>query len=142
MDKKMYWASIVLSVVGVAVAAYMTIYKWTSNDSMCLGSGECATVNASPYSEVYGIPVALVGLVGYLAILAILWLEPRQRFFEEQGPLMVFGMGLAGFAFNIYLVYLEFYVIKALCPFCVASQITMTILFVLAVIRLVRQNAN
>lgn len=142
MDKKMYWASIVLSVVGVAVAAYMTIYKWTSNDSMCLGSGECATVNASPYSEVYGIPVALVGLVGYLAILAILWLEPRQRFFEEQGPLMVFGMGLAGFAFNIYLVYLEFYVIKALCPFCVVSQITMTILFVLAVIRLVRQNAN
>ncbi len=142
MDKKLYWASIVLSVVGVAVAAYMTIYKWTSNDSMCLGSGECATVNASPYSEVYGIPVALVGLVGYLAILAILWLEPRQRFFEEQGPLMVFGMGLAGFAFNIYLVYLEFYVIKALCPFCVASQITMTILFVLAVIRLVRQNAN
>lgn len=142
MDKKLYWASIVLTVVGVAVAAYMTIYKWTANDSMCLGSGECATVNASPYSEVYGIPVALVGLVGYLAILAILWLETRQKFFKENGPLMIFGLGLTGFAFNIYLVYLEFYVIKALCPFCVASQITMTILFVLAVIRLVRQPAN
>jgi uncharacterized membrane protein len=139
MDKKLYWASVALAIIGLLVSLYMTIYKLTSNNAMCLGSGDCSTVNASPYSEVYGIPVAAVGMLGYGAILATLLLEKRSKFFAQNGTLAVFGMGLAGFVFTVYLIYLEFFVIKALCPFCLASQTTMTILFIISIARLIRQ---
>ncbi len=139
MDKKLYWASVVLGLIGLAVAIYMTIYKLTSNDNMCLGSGDCSTVNASPYSEVYGIPVAAIGVMGYLAILICLFLETRFNFFKQNATLLIFGLGMTGFVFNAYLIYLEFFEIKALCPFCLTSQIAMIFLFALAIIRLVRQ---
>lgn len=140
MDKKLYWSSLALSVIGLMVSIYMTAYKLLNNDAMCLGSGDCSTVNASPYSEIYGIPVAAVGVLGYLAILVLLVLETRgNKFLAANAPLAVFGLSVGGFAFTVYLVYLEIYVIKALCPFCVASQVTMTILFILSIVRLVRQ---
>lgn len=140
MDKKLYWFSIALAALGLLVSIYMTIYKITSNNAMCLGSGDCSSVNASPYSEIYGIPVAFVGFLGYGAILAILFLQDRLgKFISENSTLAIFGLVVTGFAFTIYLVYLELYVIKAICPFCVTSQITMTILFITTIVRLVRQ---
>ena len=77
MDKWLYRISIILVVIGLLVSIYMTIYKVTSNDALCLGSGDCSTVNASRYSEVYGIPVAVVGIAGYFAILMTHWYERR-----------------------------------------------------------------
>ncbi len=143
MDKKLYWGSVALAAIGLAVSVYMTIYKLLDNDALCLGSGDCSTVNASPYSEIYGIPVAAVGVLGYLVILVLLLLETRgNKLLAANGPLAVFGLSVGGFAFTVYLVYLEIYIIKALCPFCVASQLTMTILFVLSLIRVMRQSSN
>lgn len=141
MDKKLYWASVALAVLGALVSIYMTIYKWTDNNTMCLGSGDCAAVNDSAYSEIFGIPVALVGVGGYLAILAVLLLEQygKNKIFKENGLLAVFALGVGGFGFTLYLVYVEAFILKAWCPFCVASQITMTILFIITIIRLVRQ---
>ncbi|GAB4460132.1 MAG: hypothetical protein OHK0041_24490 [Anaerolineales bacterium] len=139
MEKRLSQLIIALAVIGLLVSVYMTIYKVTSNDKMCLGSGDCSTVNASRYSEIYGIPVALVGVLGYAAILGIHWLEQRSDFFEENGSLILFGVSLVGFLFTLWLVYVEIALIKALCPFCLASQITMTLIFILSVIRVVRQ---
>lgn len=142
MDKWLYRISIALAVLGVLVSIYMTIYKLTENPNMCLGNGGCSTVNASVYSEVSGIPVAVVGIGGYLAILVLLLLENRFSFLKTNGTMAVFGLTLVGFLFTLYLVYVELALIHALCPFCVTSQVTMTILFILSVIRLVRQPNN
>jgi len=139
MDKWLYRISMILVVIGLAVSIYMTIYKATSNDALCLGSGDCSTVNASRYSEVYGIPVASVGIAGYLAILLVQWFERRDKFFEKNGPILIFGMALTGFLFTVYLIYVEFAILKALCPFCLTSQAAMTIIFIISIIRLVRQ---
>jgi uncharacterized membrane protein len=140
MDKKFYQISIALAILGVLVSIYMTIYKLTSNNSMCLGSGDCSTVNASPYSQVYGVPVAFIGMLGYGAILTLLLMKDRAgKVFEQNSLLGVFGLAVTGFAFTLYLIYLEIFVIRALCPFCITSQITMTILFIITIIRLVRQ---
>lgn len=145
MEKKFYWASVILAALGVAVSIYMTVYKivheLTSSNAMCLGSGDCATVNESAYSEIFGIPVALIGVVGYLAILIVLLLEKygKNKFFKENGLQAVFGLGVGGFGFTLYLVYVEVFILKAWCPFCIASQITMTILFIITIVRLVRQ---
>jgi uncharacterized membrane protein len=140
--KKLYWALMISAIAGMAISVYMVIFKVYSIEAMCLGNGGCSTVNASPYSEIYGIPVAAVGFIGYLAILVTLILENYVSFFEENGPLLEFGMGLAGVVYSAYLTYLEFYVIHAICPFCVASAIAITLCFIIALIRLIKQPGN
>ena len=139
MEKRLSQLAIILAIVGLLVSIYMTIYKITSNDSMCIGSGDCKTVNASRYAEVYGIPVAVLGVAGYLAILAVLFLERKPGFFQENGTLLFFGLSLTGFLFTLYLIFVEVALIKAYCPFCITSQTMMTIIFIISVIRLVRQ---
>lgn len=140
MTKRLTQITVALAILGLLVSIYMTIYKYTSNDSMCLGSGDCSTVNASRYSEVNGIPVALIGVVGYAAILGIPWLERRNDFFQSNGSMILFGISLVGFLFTLWLVYVEIVLLKgALCPFCVTSQVTMTLIFIISLIRVIRQ---
>ena len=138
MDKWLYRASVALVVVGLLVSIYMTIYKVSNNDGMCLGSGDCSTVNASRFSEMNGIPVAVFGVVGYIAILFVHFFENRNAFFKKNGTLFIFGMSLTGFIFTLWLVYVEVALLKAYCPFCITSQVAMTVIFILAVIRLSR----
>jgi uncharacterized membrane protein len=139
MEKRLSQLAIVLTIIGLLVSIYMTIYKITSNDSMCIGSGDCKTVNASRYAEVYGIPVAVLGVAGYSAILAVLLLERRPGFFQRNGTLLFFGLSLTGFLFTLYLIFVEVALIKAYCPFCLTSQTVMTLIFIISVIQLVRQ---
>jgi uncharacterized membrane protein len=143
MEKRLSQLAIILTVIGLLVSIYMTIYKLTSNDSMCIGSGDCKTVNASRYSEVNiagsRIPVAVLGVVGYAAILSVLLLERRLDFLQQNGSLAFFGLSLMGFLFTLYLIYVEVALIRAYCPFCIASQSAMTLIFLLSVIRVVQQ---
>jgi len=139
MDRWFYRSSIGLVALGLLVSIYMTVYKLTDNSSMCVGNHGCDIVNHSRYADVNGVPVAAIGIVGYTAILTALLLEPRTRFFGRNGTMLVFGMALTGFLFTVWLIYVEISLIKALCPFCITSQISMTIIFILAIIRLLRQ---
>jgi uncharacterized membrane protein len=131
----------VLACLGILDASYLLIYKMTSNNAMCLGNGGCHDVNFSPYSQIAGIPVSLFGLGAYLALAVIPLLEGRLRIVKDNGPLTIFGISLAGTAFTGYLTWIELYVIHRLCPFCVASAIIITLIFILAVVRLVKQTA-
>jgi len=139
MEKRLSQLAIILTIIGLLVSIYMTIYKITSNDSMCIGSGDCKTVNASRYAEVYGIPVAVLGVAGYSAILAVLLLGNRPGFLQQNGTLLFFGLSLTGFLFTLYLIFVEVALIKAYCPFCITSQTAMTLIFIISVIQLVRQ---
>lgn len=142
MDKALQKISIGLAILGVLVSIYMTIFKLTENPGMCLGNGGCSVVNNSIYAEVYGIPVAVIGVFGYLAILGALLLRARSAFFASNGTMILFGLALIGFLFTLYLIYVEVALIHALCPFCLTSQITMTILFVISLIALAREPAD
>ena len=137
----LFWSSIILAVLGAADAIYLLIYKLTGNNQMCLGNGGCHDVNFSPFSEIYGIPVSVFGISAFLAILCILVLEKRLKIVEKYGPLVIFGICLGGVVFTAYLTYLEVYIIHAICPFCVASAVLITLLFILAIIRLVKQTS-
>jgi|SRR5258706_302029 len=139
MDKWLYRASLALVTLGLLVSIYMTIYKITDNKNMCLGSGGCSDVIHSRYSEVNGLAVPVIGAIGFTALLLALFFETRNPFFEKNGTLIVFGMSLTGFLFVVWLVFVELVLIKSLCPFCITTQITMTLVFILSVIRLIRQ---
>lgn len=142
IDKTDSWlrmTGIVLATLGAADALYLWVLKITSAEAMCVGSHGCITVNNSPYSEVIGIPVSVLGLVVYLIILGVLALEPRFAWLARYGSLAVFGLSLTGVAFSAYLTYLEFYVIHAVCPFCMVSAVLITLILLLSIARLVRQ---
>ena len=136
MIKKFTWASIFLASIGVLDSTYLFIYKISNNNAMCLGNGDCATVNASRYSVIYGIPISLLGLLAYLAILALLIFEFRNIVTKENSNLLIFGISLVGVIFSAYLTYIEFYVIFAVCPFCILSAIVISILFIISIIKL------
>ncbi len=139
MNNRLRQITIALTILGLLVSIYMTIYKVTNNDSMCIGSSGCSEVNGSRYSEINGIPVAVLGVVGYAAILALLLLEGRFSFLQQNGMMAFFGISLMGFLFTLYLIYVEVALIKAYCPFCLTSQAVMTIIFIISVVRLIRQ---
>ena len=139
MDKRLKQVTIALTVLGLLVSIYMTIYKVTNNESMCIGSGGCSIVNASGYSSVRGIPVAVFGVIGYLAILALFYLESKPGFFQTNGSMLQFAVTLTGFLFTVWLVYVEVALLKAYCPFCITSQVAMTLIFTLTVIRVIKQ---
>jgi uncharacterized membrane protein len=143
MEKRLSQLAILLTVIGLLVATYMTVYAFTSNDNMCIGSRDCSVVNASRYSKVnlagFNVPVAVIGMVGYAAILGVLLFERRMDLLQENGTLVFFGLSLMGFLFTLYLIYVEIALIKAYCPFCIASQTAMILIFILSVMRVVRQ---
>ena len=139
MDKRLSQVAIALTVLGLLVSIYMTVYKFTKNEKMCVGSGGCNIVNSSRYSEVSGIPVAVFGIAGYAAILGVLVLERRNKFFEQNSTMLLFGLSITGFLFTVWLIYVEIALIKALCPFCLTSQTAMTLIFIISIIRLIRQ---
>ena len=118
---------------GVAVATYLTVVHYAGSDPVCVGgSSGCHTVQSSDYAELAGIPVAVIGLVGYLA-LGLSLLVPG-----EPGRALGMGMALAGAGFSLYLTYLELYVIDAICQWCVASAVLMVVLAVLMTARMLR----
>ena len=139
MDKRLSQLTFALIIVGLLVSIYMTIFKITSNENMCIGSKDCSIVNASRYSEINKIPVAVIGIGGYSALLAILLLERRPGFIKQNATMLFFAVSLVGFFFTAYLIFVEIVLIKAYCPFCITSQVAMTLIFILSVIRLVKQ---
>lgn len=138
LDRILRKSAIITSLIGLADSIYLIVLKYSHSESMCLGNGGCATVNASSYSQIYGIPISALGAVGYFAILLVLVYEKKIRLPFLTPGIILFGMSLVGVLFSAYLTYLEFYIIHAVCPFCVLSAITITIIFVIAIIRLIR----
>jgi uncharacterized membrane protein len=132
------WASVALALLGALDSAYLTWIKLANTRAFCSGVGDCDAVNSSVYSEVMGIPIALLGLGAYLAIAALLLLEDRLPLLEEYGPLAVFGLALTGTLYSAYLTYVELFVIYAVCPYCVVSALLITGIFILSIVRLLR----
>jgi uncharacterized membrane protein len=129
--------------IGLADSIYLIILKVTNNQTMCLkGLGDCWSVNLSPYSEIYGIPVSVFGALAYFLLLILLIPNVLPWFSAIFKNQLAFGITFAGFIFSIYLTYLEIAVIKALCPFCIVSAVMMTVLFIITLLRLVQNRSE
>jgi uncharacterized membrane protein len=131
-DRTLRLAIAVVALVGIGIATYLTYVHYAGLKPLCLSSGGCETVQSSRYAKLAGIPVATIGLAGYVLILGSVWLR------GEVGKLIGAGLALVGFGFSAYLTYRELFTIKAICQWCVASAVVMTLLAVLTVWRLLR----
>ncbi|MFN8161015.1 MAG: vitamin K epoxide reductase family protein [Solirubrobacterales bacterium] len=115
-----------VSVVGIGVATYIAVVEAGGGAPACVaGGGGCETVANSTYSHLAGINVAVLGIAGYVMVLVASVLRGDAARF---GALL---LALAGFGFSAYLTYLELFVIEAICQWCVASAVLMTILLCL-----------
>ncbi|HEX5982982.1 MAG TPA: vitamin K epoxide reductase family protein [Solirubrobacterales bacterium] len=121
-----------VATLGVAVATYIAITEASGDSPVCLaGSTGCRTVAESSYSHVAGINIAVFGIVGYVMLLASAF------FANDAARFGGFVVSLGGFGYSIFLTYIEIFKIEAICQWCVASAVLMTILFGLNAIRLI-----
>jgi uncharacterized membrane protein len=125
---------IVLGVIGLGVASYLTYIHYAGIKPLCgRNGGSCLKVQSSQYAKVEGVPVALLGLIGYVAILASL-LAPE----EERTRFATGAFTLMGFGFSAYLTYREVFSLKEICEWCVSSAVIMTVMVILATWRFLR----
>jgi uncharacterized membrane protein len=132
-DRRLVIAIVVLCLLGIGDAGYLTFVHYAHLKVACLAHGGCETVQASKYSKLAGIPVSVLGLIGYVAILLTVAIR------TELGRAAAFGVALTGFGFSMYLTYRELFTIKAICQWCVASAVLMTALTIITAVRLLRE---
>ncbi|HET9295083.1 MAG TPA: vitamin K epoxide reductase family protein [Gemmatimonadales bacterium] len=124
-----------LSLAGILLSAYLFLYKHGAIGTLACGDGGCETVQLSQYSAFLGVDVALIGILGYAVLLGVslLGLQPGWQGRRSVGTLLAVLAGV-GVGFAAYLTYLELYVIHAICRWCVASAVIVTLIFVLALL--------
>ncbi len=131
-DRRLLVAVIVLCLLGIGDAGYLTYVHYAGLKVLCLSSGGCETVQASRWAKLDGIPVSVLGLIGYVGILGSLAIR------TELGRAAAFAIALSGFGFSLYLTYRELFTIKAICQWCVGSAVLMTALAVITAVRFLR----
>jgi uncharacterized membrane protein len=117
-----------LTLLGVAVASYLTYIHYAGIKPLCgRNGGGCEIVQTSEFSKLAGVPVALIGLIGYVAILASL-LAPE----SENTRLATVALAVVGFGFSAYLTYREIFSIHHICEWCISSFVIVWLIMCLA----------
>ncbi len=118
-------AATFLATFGIGVATYIAIADSGGGSPVCIAGGHgCQTVAESSYSHLLGVNVAIFGIVGYALLIGAAILR------GDGARMSGFLVALVGFGYSLYLTYLELFTIDAICQWCVASAVLMTLLFV------------
>jgi uncharacterized membrane protein len=130
-------AIVLLALVGLLVATYLWLYKIGAIGALQCGTGRCEYVQTSRYADLFGLPVALYGVVGYatLFVIGLFGLRPG-RASDRRLPWLVAGLATAGVGFALYLTAIELFVLHAVCRWCVASALIITAIWLLSLLDL------
>jgi uncharacterized membrane protein len=121
-----------VAVIGLGIATYLTIVHYAGGTPVCAIAHGCSVVQHSDYAAVAGIPVAVLGLGGYVAILASLVRD------DETARTATAFLALAGLGFSAWLTWVEVGVLDAICIWCVGSALCMAALAALSVTRVLK----
>src|SRR5687768_3616396 len=129
----------VLALIGLLMSVYLTLHKYGYIGTLACGTGSCDTVQTSPWAVFMGIPVPVMGVVGYLVllVLAVVGLQPAHAENRKLG-LMIFLLADIAVAFTVYLTYLEAFVINAWCRWCIGSAIIVTLIWIFSLPELLK----
>lgn len=125
---------LIVSFLGFLDASYLAAKYYSGEPITCSLLEGCEQVTTSQYAAIFGVPVALLGAVYYLFIFlaAIYYFDSKnERVFYKVAPIIA-----AAFLATLYFVYLQLFVINAICIYCMFSALTSTILFGLGIIAL------
>ena len=123
------WAIPLLALFGLAVASYLGIVEASGSDAVCGPVGDCNTVQQSEWAELFGIPIGIIGMAGYIGIL-VAWGSAKlgSNRLRHLGLVCMAAIAFGGTLFSMYLTFLEPFVIGATCMWCITSAITITVL--------------
>ncbi len=126
--------------VGFAISIYMTLAHYDSA-SICAAAvgNSCDAVNKSRFSEIFGMPIPVIGIGGYLALFLTSIVKIKNNQLFKDLNFYIFLMALVGFGFTVYLNYLEFFELKTICYICTVSALCITFIFMLSIIGLNRE---
>lgn len=129
--------SLAMVALGLLVSGYLSYVQLAGVEMVCAvgAQGGCDVVQNSVYAELFGIKIAYLGFATYVAIGGLILLQDRIGFLREYGMLLTFGLVLFAFVYSVYLVYLQAFVLRAFCQWCLAHEAIMTVLFVVTSIR-------
>lgn len=132
--------SVILVVIGIGISGYLSYVKLTEVPMVCVAGSvfNCEVVQNSIYSRLFGIPIAWLGLAVYIVLGILLFTQNRSAFMREYGVMLQFGIILFGWLFSMWLVYVQFVRLQALCPWCLSHEANFTILFIVSIMRLKR----
>lgn len=136
MTKSRWFPFLILAVstLGFIDATYLTVQHYTDIALPCTITYGCETVTNSSYSMIFEIPVALLGACFYLSILFLCYaaLEFKQKKLLKVASLL----SIFGFAFSLWFVFVQIFIIHAICQYCMLSAITSTTIFIASMIYL------
>jgi uncharacterized membrane protein len=129
------WVIPILALLGLGISVYLAYVEITHVEAVCGPVGQCNVVQASPYARILGIPIAVLGMLNYLAV-DVLWVGQKALSgrWANLSALGLLGLTLFGTLFSIYLTCLEIFVIHAVCAWCLSSAVITTLLMLLAAI--------
>jgi uncharacterized membrane protein len=136
-ERRLDLVGLALSGAGVVLAGYLTLVHYRNNLLVC-GISSCHTVQASKYAEFLGVPVALLGLVMYVTLVALGVLRLNRPGLAERATLATFAVAFVGVLFSAYLTAVELWVIDAICQWCVVSAVLVTVIAVIEGVRVWR----
>jgi uncharacterized membrane protein len=132
-------AIVLLALVGLLVATYLWLYKVGVLGELKCGTGSCEYVQTSPYAEVLGVPVAFIGVVGYVVLFLVGLLGLQPKFQEDRRVTTLLALlATVGFGFTLYLTAIELFVLHAICRWCVGSAVIMTAIWALTLAGVIR----
>jgi uncharacterized membrane protein len=130
-EPRLRWAVGILALTGMAIASYLTYARYADSDLFCIAGGSgCETVQRSEYAELAGVPVAVLGLAAYAALLVTALLPGRTA--AAAGA----AIAVSGTLFAAWLLYAQLVLIDAVCQWCLASDIVMALAAAAALLRL------
>ena len=131
-DRRLKLAIRLVIIPGLVAASYLTYAKLTDTTIACGVGGGCNAVNNSEWSEVFGVPVTLLGMIAYVLLFLSTFIK------AELGKTLGAFLAVTGAAFSIFLQYEALVVMELTCPWCLTSAVAMLLLAGLTVWRLLR----
>ena len=130
-------AILVLGLFGIVISSYLVHVHYNELTTVCVPGFECDEVLTSSYAEIWGIPISLLGLCIYtLVTLLGFWLLFEKKERQDLVSLAIYTITLSGVLFTAYLYYLEIFVLRAFCSWCISSSILIIGLFILSLVNL------
>lgn len=123
--------AVILIILGLGVSGYLSYVKLTDVPMTCIANGpfSCDVVQNSAYSRLFNIPIAWLGFGVYVLLALMFTFKNRVGFMQDYGTALIFGLTLFAWIYSMWLVYVQFVILQALCQWCLMHETIITILF-------------
>ena len=122
-----------LGLVGTGIGAYL-VWVHYDIDALVCGLGDCEVVQTSSYAEVFDIPIAVLGLLMYIALVTLTLARQMRPALLVPASMAALAITGAGTLYSAWLTWVEIEVLEAICQWCVASAIVTTLMFVVEIV--------